>query len=257
MTMDHVREPASDARRSLGALAAAVRARRADVDKALRGLDVEADNAVIGARAAVQAIEDDRTPLLHELGQHKGVLGITDDQPPDGPTSTLPSTSGSTTATTPPSTSGRRPLFKNRQLQAMSNEEISELCETYGYETVIDNSNRYAWIEWIVEVQSEYCKKHGIDDPNQVGDALLVRDHTVVYRFNPLRWGWWEIIGAVIGIIVGALVWSTWPEWIGRNMDPSGVRTALNALWLVLLVCVGFFGGAIIGAKIEDRNDDS
>lgn len=85
MSMDRVRDSAENARRALGQLASDVRNARREAHNQLQGLDRETEHVLTGARAAVQAIDDQRQPLIEELGQLDGVLS-----PPPAPAAPAP-----------------------------------------------------------------------------------------------------------------------------------------------------------------------
>lgn len=259
MTMEHVKKEATAARQALGALADAARKRKDEVAAKLSDLDQETDKTLIGARAAVQAIDDDRRVAVEELDQLNGVLG--DPDTADGPVSDASDRQPSRTTSSLPLGRRLRPtLYTVEELEEMDDNELLDVVNFWlndmDTEVNLDVYQRPIWINFVVTQQSIYCVSGGIDDPN---DTRVYRVETRRFRdrIDPRSWTIWSWIGAAVGLLVALIIWSIWPEWIGRNMDPSGVRTALNFLWFVALVGTGFFGGAIIGAQIEDQNDDS
>lgn len=67
------------------------------------------------------------------------------------------------------------------------------------------------------------------------------------------QWRGVQWIGAVIGLVIALILWSSWPEWPGRNIDTEWVNSLVNFTWFIALAGVGFFGGAIVGTWLEER----
>lgn len=74
MSTENIAEEAEEARRALGQAAAATRRRAQEVRDAMRGLDVERNNVVIGARAAMRSIDDENEELEEEVEQLRSIL---------------------------------------------------------------------------------------------------------------------------------------------------------------------------------------
>ncbi len=104
MTMERHRDRAEVARAVLGQLASDVRKQRKDIATELRGLDSETDGVLIGARAALEDIDEERRSLLEELEEHDRVIdpSTAESTPDDSGTDVAPPPPPPPSPKTPP-----------------------------------------------------------------------------------------------------------------------------------------------------------
>jgi len=219
MSTEHLCEETKAARASLGKLAAASRARAGEVRKELEGLEKETSNVLIGARGAVRAIEDDREVVLEELGQLKEILGTAEPVSSTPPTPPVPPVQPPPVAVVPQPDVHPVPVVP-----------VTPVC-------------------------------HPDPNPTQQQPAVIAPAPAnanataiaVVNQHDPRNWTGVQWLLALIGLLVGVMVWSFWPEWPGRNIGNSGVKTFVNFVWFIAHGCVGFFIGGFIGSVIDRR----
>lgn len=148
-------------------------------------------------------------------------------------------------------------LYTREDLEDMTDDQLLELALIYGLDVV----DRDELIDAIIDAQHIWCIENGSDDPNQeeYDDGEVDETTTTVVRRSIVNvidvrgWTGMQWVFALIGTILAIILWSFWPEWPGRNIDTDWVQNLVNFAWFIAHLGVGFFGGAIIGAKLEDR----
>ncbi len=76
------------------------------------------------------------------------------------------------------------------------------------------------------------------------------------FNANPRQWRMLQWLLAILGLFIGALVakmFLGFPFWIANN-PATWVKAILGTVWYIALIGVGFFGGGLIGFRLQNRH---
>lgn len=285
MTTEHLDIPQEDINKILGGVGKAVRNDNDDdLDKVISGIDAKITNLALGASAAIQRELDEQQALEAERNHRRAqreqiknraqrMLSIVDDEPapepqPAAPVVDEPAPANPPTAPQPPVQPDPVPvvvdepaeddlldgLYTRDELMEMSNSDLQRLANEYGIDIMVNDDSLLQVIALIIVAQSEYCQREDVVDPNRPNNdrptlAVRIRDS----RHNPRSWNIWQWVGAIIGALIGILIYRITNDW---EQDITGFwNRVFDVLLFVSLVGLGFFGGAELGARVEDRQE--
>ncbi|MBA3758131.1 DUF2273 domain-containing protein [Candidatus Saccharibacteria bacterium] len=284
MTTEHLDIPEEELDKILGG---AGKAARSDNDDALikdvAGIDAQIGNILYGASVLTQRKLDRKAKVEEEIRdrQHQReqirnrfqhMLSTVTDEPALAPAPVAPVALVSDPVNPPsapqPSVSSSGPvvdepdedellegLYTRDELMELSDSDLQRLASEYGIATVVTDATRVIVIATIIVQQSAYCQCEGIEDPNGTSTTrVTVIDRVRDSRHNPRSWNIWQWVGAIIGALIGIVIYRVTNDW---EQDIEGTwNRVFDMLLFIALVGLGFFGGAIIGAAVEDRQEN-
>lgn len=282
MTTDHIDIPEEDLDRILGGLGKSAKADSDDdLLKDIMGIDQQIDNVAYGASVLVQRKLDRQEALKDEVAERvrqrelirqraaRMRSSVTVEPTPapaddDGDDDDLdvPGFVNDPTASQPPASPGSADddedllgdVFTRDQMLGMSNRRLQLLAEIYRMDEEVTSANRLTVIARIITAQHLWCVENDVNDPNE---TTRTRPTPVVRfresRHNPFSWNGWQWVGAIIGALIGIVIYLVVNDW---EQDITGTwNRVLDVMLFVGLTGLGFFGGAIIGALAEDRQE--
>jgi len=78
---------------------------------------------------------------------------------------------------------------------------------------------------------------------------------TLLTRLNPRGWSWMQWLFAILGAFVALIVFSNTRGWLPDLADVSNgtLNWLFRAGWVIAGTAVGFFGGGLLGARLDQR----